>query len=108
MAALVTSDIWRDGGSLSATVLDGDGHRSFWLQTNRWNHPRNAGHENLFVSDGDRPESKSVLVAIASTEEARWLAFLEKVDDSVASPDSRKRFRSMVAKLRARHSTAST
>jgi hypothetical protein len=108
VAVLVQSDTWRDGGSLSATVLDGDRQRSFWLQTNRWDHPRDSGHENLFVSEGERPESKDVMIGIASTEEWQWLTYLQRVDDASAEPESRLRFRQIVDALRVRHSATPT
>jgi len=105
VAVLVQSDIWRDGGSLSATVLHGDRHRSFWLDTDRLDDSHD-GHRNLFVSDGERPESREVMIAMASTEELRWLSYLEQVDDAAAADGSRRQFRRMIDVLRSRHGAA--
>lgn len=55
---LIISEIWRDGGSLSATVSDGESLRSFWLQTNAWDSPSGMGHLELYVSEGSTPIQK--------------------------------------------------
>jgi hypothetical protein len=102
MASLIHSERWRDGGSISAIVLDGQRHWAFWLQTNRWNHPRDAGHENLFVSEGDDPESKRNRIEIASAEERQWLDYLVRVDNSDAGEEPKEQFRTMIDVLRAR------
>ena len=102
MPSLIGSDIWRDGGSLSAVVLDRDGPRSFWLQTNSWNHPRERGHEHLFVSEGTNPESKVNRIDIASIDEHRWLDYLLEVEVSGANTESKKRFQELLAVLQAR------
>ena len=102
MASLIKSDGWRDGGSISAVVLDGEQRRAFWLQTNHWDHPRDAGHDNLFVSEGDAPESKQKRVEIASAEERQWLDYLARVDDSGAKDESKAQFQAMIHVLRAR------
>jgi len=92
MPKLIQSDKWRDGGSMSAIVLDEGRHRSFWLQANRWNHPRDAGHEHLFVSDGDDPEKMEQRIEISSIEERQWLDYLTRVDNSDTKPESRLKF----------------
>ena len=102
MASLIESDIWRDGGSISAVVLDGELHRAFWLQTNRWDHPRDAGHDNLFVSEGDRPELKQKIVEVASADERQWLDYLSRVDYTEAESASKEQFQAMLRELRAR------
>jgi len=98
------SDIWRDGGSLSATVLEGDQRKSFWLKTNSWMKPQDAGHEHLFVSEGDVPEAMQHRIEISSPEEGKWLNYLMGVDDSGAEPISKERFRNLIAVLQARRS----
>jgi len=102
MASLVRCDIWRDGGSFSATVSDQEQHRSFWLQTNQWSHPRDRGHEHLFVSDGSDPEAMQHKIEVSSTEEGKWLDFLLGVDDTGAAPESKEVFRHMIGVLQAR------
>jgi hypothetical protein len=104
MALLIQSYRWRDGGSISAIVLDGERCRAFWLQTNDWDHPRNAGHDNLFVSEGDAPELKQKKIEIASDEERQWLDYLARVDDSGAKDESKEQLQAMICVLRARGS----
>jgi len=102
MASLTFCDIYRDGGSLAATVLDGDRHLSFWLQTNFWNHPRDAGHENLFISDGDNPQAKTEKLGISSNEEHQWLNYLLQVNDTDVDADAKRHFRDLIAVLQSR------
>ena len=102
MASLIATERWRDGGSVSAIVLEGQQRRAFWLQANQWDHPRDAGHENLFVSEGDDPESKEKKIEIASAEERQWLEYLLGVDDSGVGEESKELFQTMIHALRAR------
>jgi hypothetical protein len=103
MSSLIQSDRWRDGGSISAVVLDGTQHRSFWLQTNSWDHPRQAGHEHLFVSGGDNPEAKENRIEISSVEEQRWLDYLVRVNDTDATLESKDQFQKMIGVLQRRN-----
>ena len=103
MASLIASDRWRDGGSISAVVFDGQQHKAFWLETNQWDHPGNAGHENLFVSDGNNPESKENKIEVASTEERHWLDYLSRVDIGGVGEEAKKQFRAMIHVLRTRN-----
>jgi hypothetical protein len=102
MASLIESTRWRDGGSISAIVRDGQQHRAFWLQMNRWDHPRESRHENLFVSDGDDPESKQKMIAVASADERQCLDYLLRVDVSAAGTESQEAFQAMRQVLQAR------
>lgn len=102
MSSLVQSDRWRDGGSISAVISDCGEFRSFWLQTKRWDHPRDAGHEHLFVSRGSQPEAMQGRIAISSVEEFRWLDYLLHVDDRDAEVGSRETFRKLIDVLRSR------
>ena len=76
---LIESEVCRDGGSLSATVSDGDIVTSFWLQSSAWNRPSDKGHLELFVTHGPRPETKDIMIEIGSSDEIRWLNFLSEV-----------------------------
>jgi hypothetical protein len=105
MPSLIQSDLWRDGGSLSATVLDGSKEISFWLQTNDWNHPEQAGHEHLFISNGTDAEAKESRIPISSIEEAHWLDYLVVVDDFRVDDESRGYFRKIVEVLKKRQKT---
>ena len=102
MPSLVQSDRWRDGGSFSAVISDGGEFRSFWLQTKRWDHPRDAGYEHLFVSRGAQPEAMQNQIAISSVEECRWLDYLLRVDDRDVEVGSKEAFREMIEVLRSR------
>jgi hypothetical protein len=102
MVSLITCEIWRDGGSISAVVLDGQRHKAFWLQTNHWNHPRERGHENLFVSEGNNPESKENRIEIASPIERQWMDYLARVDDGGAGQEEKKLFQTMIQLLQER------
>ena len=106
MASLINSESWRDGGSVSAIVLEGQQHRAFWLQSNKWNHPRDAGHENLFVSDGGDPESKQNKIEIASAEERQWLDYLVRVEVGDAGEASKEVFQVLIQVLRVRQKTS--
>ena len=104
MASLIASDRWRDGGSISAVVFDGQQHRAFWLETNHWDHPKDAGHQNLFVSDGNDPELKKIRIEVGSTEERHWLDYLSRVDLSGVGEEAKRQFQTMIHVLRTRNS----
>jgi len=63
------------------------------LQSNKWNHPRDAGHENLFVSDGDDPESKQNKIEIASAEERSGLIIWSEFEAVMLEKRPRKSFK---------------
>lgn len=102
MNRLIQSEIWRDGGSLSAVITDGQRAISFWLQTNMWDKPSDKNHLELFVSEGDQPELKETRVGIASQEEVEWTEFLTGVSVEDAGEESQERFSEMLHVLRSR------
>lgn len=90
MPTLVTSEIWRDGGSLSAVIRNEDGNvSSYWLQIAPWDLPREAVHSNLYVTAGAAPEMRQHRVEINSEEERALLALFQSAD--VQGCDSREK-----------------
>ena len=102
MKRLITCEIWRDGGSLSAIIADGQRATSFWLQTNMWDKPGEKQYLDLFVSHGDQPELKEILVPRGSPEERNWMAFLGEVSLEDSSDDAKERFSQLLQILRDR------
>lgn len=102
MIHLIDSDVWRDGGSLSATIADGSELKSFWLQTNDWDSPSEMDHLELYVSDGAKPELKETLIKLGSAAEAHWLSLLEQVSTESASDSSKETFSRLLKVLRKR------
>jgi|GEM_PF-5346550 hypothetical protein len=103
MPTVLNAGTYRDGGSIFATVAAATQTLSFFLQTNHWDHPRDAGHENLFISKGDRPEATETKLTIGSTEERQWLAFLITADPSGLDLWAAELFQTMLKVLQARH-----
>jgi len=99
---LLDSEIWRDGGSLSATVADRGAMLSFWLQANGWDHPQEAGHVHLYVSKGANPTRKEKRVEIASTSERRWLALLRRAKIDLVEVSDQDHFKRLLAILHRR------
>jgi hypothetical protein len=102
MKRLINSEIWRDGGSLSAIISDGQRVTSFWLQTNMWDKPSEKQHLELFVSHGGQPELKEAFVARGSPEERNWITFLCEASLEDASDDAKERFSELLQILRDR------
>ena len=99
MKRLIQSEIWRDGGSLSAIVEDRQRVTSFWLQTNSWDRPTDREHLKLFVSDGEQPELKQTQVGVGSVEVARWTEFLSEASVEGATDESKERFSELLQVL---------
>jgi hypothetical protein len=104
MPTLVAADIWRDGGSLSAVVLQDNGESiSYWLQTTSWNHPREAAHSNLFVSPGSNPELLQRKVEIRSEEERQLLELLDATVITECDEEGQGHFARMLSILHDRN-----
>jgi len=99
---LLDSEIWRDGGSLSATVADRGAMLSFWLETNRWDHPKDADHEHLYVTKGADPTRKEKRIEMASIPERRWLALLRGAKVDLVESRKQDHFKRMLAILHRR------
>jgi len=99
---LLDSEIWRDGGSLSARIADRGVILSFWLQTNGWDHPKDAGHVHLYVSKGANPQLKEKKVEMASVSERRWLALLRGAKIDLVDVSKQDHFKRMLAILHRR------
>jgi hypothetical protein len=103
MSAVIDCDIWRDGGSISAVVTDDDRTLSFWLQTNDWDVPQEAGHLNLYLSEGMNPQLKQTIIELASTDEHKWFLYLLQVDTSKLNDTSLEIFHKFLNTLMLRH-----
>ena len=96
---LSNCDIWRDGGSYSATLVDENRSVSLWLQVSSWNHVENRKYEALFVSDGPDATAKQHLVPPGQLER-EWLNVLENLPDlTFASERDRSRLAEFIAEL---------
>lgn len=92
---LLDCDLWRDGGSLSATVADRGSKVSFWLQIS----PSSSEHEHLYSSKGPDPASKQTRIKISSTTERRWLAFLRGAMIDLVEPAKQEHFKRLLSIL---------
>ena len=99
---LLDSEIWRDGGSLSARIADRGAMLSFWLQTNGWDHPKDAGHEHLYVSKGANPQLKEKKIEMGSVSERRWLSLLRGAKIDLVETRKQEHFKRMLAILHRR------
>lgn len=100
MWTLLTSELWRDGGSYSASLRDGERVVSLWLQVNEWDRPEEAAYETLFVSEGADPTKKERQLAHGA-EERRWLAILEsEIELGAADGSSQARLTELIGELR--------
>lgn len=102
MWRLSSCEIWRDGGSYSTTLADGNRSVSLWLQVFQGECLEDRTHEGLFESDGTDPTVKQRLVPYGRSEQA-WLLMLEQdVDTMSAAGEDIERFADFVAALRQR------
>jgi hypothetical protein len=98
---LLDCDIWRDGGSYSATLANDEGTVALLLQVGPWNHPREVHYEALFVSNGDDPGRKEAVVSAAA--EVNWLHVLtHQLDKSSASTTACERLAQLASRLQCR------
>src|SRR5262245_49894988 len=99
MWKLLGCDIWRDGGSYSATLQNADGVVSLWLQVSAWNRLEDRRYETLFVSQGSDASKKSQRVP-SGVEQRQWLATLEReVDPGAVDQYAAGTFAELVAEL---------
>ena len=103
MGTVIRCDIWRDGGSISAVVSEGDRTLSFWLQTNDWNLRQEAGHLNLYLSEGMNPELKQTKIDLASADEYKWILYLLQLDTSKLNDWGVELFCKFLNTLKLRH-----
>jgi hypothetical protein len=102
MWKLAECDVWRDGGSYSATLSSGERIVSLWLQVSAWQRLEDRTYEALFESDGPDASLKSRRVPPGGPE-SEWARILETdIDRSAASVDHLSRLDELVAELRAR------
>lgn len=101
MWKLLACDIWRDGGSYSASLQHADRVVSVWLQVSSWDRPEDRTYEALFVSQGRDATAKQQRVP-AGAEQRRWLAMLEhEVDRAGVDQHTAGTFVELIAELRA-------
>lgn len=101
MWKLLACDIWRDGGSYSASLRSADRVVSLWLQVSTWDRLEDRTYEALFVSEGRDATAKQQHVP-AGAEQRRWLAVLEhEVDRAGVDQYTAGTFAELVAELRA-------
>lgn len=99
MYELISCEVWRDGGSYSATVSNGPRVVSLWLQINAWDRLEAAAYEALFVSEGPDPTQKERVAE--GIESRRWLAILEReVEIGAADGPSKTRLTELIRELR--------
>jgi hypothetical protein len=84
---LSAADVWRDGGSLSATLVRASQCVSLWLEVSDWDRPLEKTHGPLYVSEGSDPSIKQARVPPLG--EAAWRAALsEAIACSSGSTDA--------------------
>lgn len=100
MWQLLTCDIWRDGGSYSATLTRGEDTVSIWLQVGPWDHPGERTYEALFASDGSDPTLKARRIPSGEAER-QWLHVLaNEVSRGSCTVSATERFDELLAHLR--------
>jgi len=100
MWTLTDCEIWRDGGSCSVTLAEGDRVTSLWLQVSSWDRPGDRRHVALFVSDGHDATRKEQQVPLGEPTQD-WLRILEHgVLRKTGQPEIDSRFDEFVAHLR--------
>ena len=99
MWQLSNCDIWRDGGSYSATLVDENRSVSLWLQVSSWDRIEERRYDALFVSDGPDAAAKQHLVPPGELER-EWLTILEnRLDLTSASESDKDRLAEFIAEL---------
>ena len=68
------ADVWRDGGSYSATLQQAQGVFSLWLQVLPWDRPADVQYGALYASAGPDPTLMQHL--LSPTDETAWMAVL--------------------------------
>lgn len=100
MWELLACDIWRDGGSYSATLGTTEGVVSLWLQVSSWDRLEDRSYEALFISDGRDASMKQRRVP-SGAKQRQWLATLEReVDAGAVDRHAAGTFAELVAELR--------
>jgi len=100
MWKLLACDIWRDGGSYSATLQHADGVVSLWLQVAAWKRLEDRSYEALFLSQGRDATKKTERVPFGAAQR-QWLARLEReVDAAAVDQYAAGTFAELIAELR--------
>jgi len=100
MWKLLECEVWRDGGSYSATLQNAEAVVSLWLQVSAWKRLEDRSYETLFVSQGPDATKKSQRVPSGSRQR-RWLATLEReVDPGAVDQYAAAPFAELIAELR--------
>ena len=100
MWKLLACEIWRDGGSYSATLRTAEGVVSLWLQVCSWDRIEDRSYEALFVSQG-RDATKKTERVPSGAAERQWLATLEReVDPAAVDQYAAGTFAELIAELR--------
>ena len=85
MWQLLACEIWRDGGSYSAVLTDGEKTVALWLQVSSWARLEERRYTGLFQSAGSDATLKSSRVS--APDEALWCEALRQLLDRAPGTD---------------------